>query len=156
MIISNEDMYILKATFHKFDKDHTGRLSSREFVVFLEKLSQHVKELPVVDEKQVIVAFEYLKCDVQRGLTFDDFVRWWERDDKYDFFTGEKASLLRKAYNLFLRFSDPVIKGITYSKFEEMMDELKIEHAEYEFDTIDNNDDGVLNFYEFCKWLKWF
>jgi len=154
--LNDDDLAILRSAFNRYDRDHTGSLSSSEFVLFLTRLGKHVKELKGVETSTAKAVFAFLDKDADGRMTFDEFCMWWLDDasGRYGYFTGEKSRLLRKAYDLYSTHASS--GGMTYHQFDNLLDQLGIEHTDYDFDALDENDDGVLSFPEFCEWLQWF
>lgn len=54
------------------------------------------------------------------------------------------------------RIPSPVDQQLSLDKFLMMMEDLGIRGTVDNFDQLDLNGDGMLNFEEFSKWLKWF
>ena len=161
--LSREDVAVLKATFKKYDKNHTGTLSLCQFTLFLSRLSKHVTELRGIVMQEAAAAFNLLDCDRDGALSFEEFCDWWARgeSERYSYFIGDKGQLLKKAYAMYIKYTlsnsqDDQPQPMTYDQFERMMEELGLPHSEYDFDDLDQDDDGLLTFDEFCEWLNWF
>ncbi len=154
--LTDEDIDVLRAVFNKYDKDRNNNLSLQQFVLLLSRLGRHVKELRGVEFQEARAAFALMDRDSDGLLSFDEFCNWWVSKNKYNYFTGETSNLLRKAYRLYTSYTKDQNRKMTYNQFENMMDELGISHTEFDFDVLDNNNDGLLSFEEFCKWLNWF
>jgi Ca2+-binding EF-hand superfamily protein len=155
--IDKDDLDILRSVFNRYDKSRTGSLSSSEFVLFLTRLGKHVKELEQIGNTEIIsvakAVFALFDKDCDGRMTFDEFCLWFNSSENCSYFTGEKAFLLRKAYDLYTSASSG---RMTHSQFNDLLDKLGIEHTEYDFDALDNDEDGLLSFSEFCNWLNWF
>ena len=155
--MSTDESTILRTVFNKYDVGHKGYLSIAEFVHLLTGLSKHVNELKGVEIQKAMAVFSLLDNDVDGKLSFSEFRQWWEKQNRYDVFCGEKAALLRKAYQLFSDYTKNSQDSLTFSGFSEMISELGLpECDELSFDNLDLNYDGKLSFEEFCKWLHWF
>nr|QBK86007.1 MAG: EF-hand domain pair protein [Marseillevirus LCMAC101] len=155
--LDEDEITILQAVFNKYDVSNTGYLSIDEFVRLLLGLSKHVRELKEIEMKKASAVFTYLDKDVDGKLSFTEFETWWNKQNKYDIFCGEKALLLRKAYQLFSNYTKDSETSLSNSGFNEMMKELGLPTCdEMCFDDLDLDNDGKLSFEEFCDWLHWF
>lgn len=155
MNLSDEDLLILRSAFKKYDRENKGYLTQVQFALFLSRLSNHVEELKGLEYEEAVMVFKLLDKDSDDKLNFQEFCNWWSQEDKYQYFCGEKSKLLRKAYNLYIKYAESE-NGMSYNQFEKMMDELNITHSEFEFDELDSTGNGVLSFVEFVNWLHWF
>jgi len=155
--MNNEEVEILKSVFNKYDTDKTGYLTPQQFTFLISRLGRHVKELKGVEFSTAQAVFGLLDTDGDKRLSFDDFVEWWRSEDseRYSYFADEKSKLLSKAYNLYSTYVSET-GNMTYLQFNNMMDELELDHGDYDFDILDTNDDGLLSFSEFVNWLNWF
>lgn len=155
--VSNDDLAVLRSAFNKYDEDKSGSLSNSEFIMFLKRLGRYVNDLKGVEESTANAVFALLDKNADGRLTFNEFCTWWISDasEKYTYFTGDTAPLLRKAYNLY-KLSTRGEGRMSYNQFENLLDKLGIEHTDYDFDDLDQDEDGLLSFPEFCDWLNWF
>lgn len=156
-IISDEDSAILRSAFDRYDKDKSGTLSNSEFILFIARLGRHVKELKEVETSVANAVFALLDKNADGRLTFDEFCIWWTSNasKRYTYFTGKTANLLHKAHNLYKSHTVGESQ-MSYTQFESLLDKLGIEYTDDTFDDLDQNEDGLLSFSEFCKWLDWF
>lgn len=155
--MEDEEIDILRSVFNKFDFEKSGYLSPQQFTFLILRLGKHIKELEGVEFSTAQAVFHLLDTDGDNQISFKDFVDWWRSPEarKYSYFTGEKGKLLRKAYQLYSsHVSDK--SNMTYSQFNNLMEELNIRYSEYDFDALDTNGDGLLSFCEFINWLNWF
>ena len=130
-------------------------MTSAQFIRFLTVLSKHVDSLQSVEMEQTTAAFQLLAKDPSEGMSYNDFRRWWLSSDRYGYLIGEKAVLLRKAYQWYKINASS--KGLTHEEFRCMMERLNLKlSTSATFDEIDQNCDGIVSFSEFCDWLKWF
>jgi len=151
-----DEITILQAVFNKYDTGNTGYLSIDEFVRLLRGLSKHVKELKGIESQKADAVFSYLDKDADGKLSFAEFETWWKKQNKYDLFCGEKAQLLRKAYQLFSNYTKDSMR-LSHSGFNEMMKEIGLPKCnDMCFGDLDLDNDGKLSFEEFCEWLHWF
>ena len=146
------DETILRAIFNKYDTKKTGKMSLQQFTLLITQLGQHVYQLK--DTKFIKAPFALFDKDSDNYLNYNEFSNWWASKDRYSFFSGKKAVLLKKAYVLYTQYTKDGV--MTLSKFSEMMEFLGIAYSEVDFDALDKNEDGIINFDEFCQWLKWF
>ena len=156
-VLGKDKTTILKAVFNKYDKDKSGYLTIEEFGLLLLSLSKHIRELKVIESQKTSAVFSLLDKDVDGKLSFEEFRSWWEKQDKYEFFCGESAILLRNAYTLFSNYTKDSEYSLTHSDFCHLMVEMGFpECDELYFDDLDLDNDGKLSFEEFCEWLNWF
>lgn len=157
--MNEEEIEILQSVFNKYDTDQRGYLTPHQFTLLISRLGRYIKELRGVEFSTAQAVFGLLDTDGDKRISFDDFVGWWRSEDedsqRYSYFIGEKGKLLRKAYGLYSSYVSET-GNMTYLQFNNMMDELGLEHDEYTFDLLDVNDDGLLSFSEFLQWLNWF
>jgi Ca2+-binding EF-hand superfamily protein len=146
---SSDDDTIVEEIFEKYSEN--GIMKSKDFVSFIEKLKEVDINLKV--EGRTPKAVFYLMAESKK-VTLVEFKEWWFCDDKYSFFSGKKAELILKAYDLFDRYSSH--EKMDLDNFLEMMVDLKLKGTEDDFDTLDFNEDGGIDFREFCEWLSWF
>jgi len=162
-ILSSDDLAVLESVFKKYDFRGSGYLDIEQFTLFLVRLGKHVKELKKVSSETTIAVFALIDRNTDGKINFNEFCEWWSTDEsrRYGYFTGEKKRLLRKSYDLYRKYSsnDTSItrkSGMTLAQFGKMMNTLKIEYTEEDFDALDEDDNGTLSFEEFCRWLNWF
>ena len=149
---------ILKRVFKKFDVEKSGFLKRSQFEKFICELEKTSGEFNVTS-KDINIMFDFLDKDMDNKLSKYEFGLWLVRQDKYSFFDEHRKNLLIKAHNLFSSYASTVkgeSKGLRYSQFEDMMEDLNIKHEDDDFDNLDIDNNGLISFSEFCKWLKWF
>lgn len=161
VIIENmdDDITILKSVFNKYDQDASGWLNNHQFTLLLARLGKYVPELKGVEIEVTNAVFAYLNVNGDGKMSFDEFQKWWysrcKKPTSYSYFMGKKGQLLRKAYTLYKKYTGISI-NMSYEQFNKMLDEMKITHGDDEFDRLDQDNNGVLSFSEFCNWLDWF
>lgn len=150
-----DDETVLRAVFDRYDTESSDCLRLQQFILLVAKLGKYVPELKGVEFSVAQSAFTLFDRDGDKCLSFNEFKDWWLSEDRYSYFSGEKAKLLRKAYILYTRYT----RGetlMTLPEFSKMMESLGIRYKESDFDILDRNEDGVIDFNEFCRWLNWF
>jgi len=147
---------VIKAVYEKYGRAHDGSVASKmsreQFTTMIIDLSKHVPEIKGVEKQEVEAAFTLFVND---GLSFANFSYWWRSSHKFDYFAGEKAVLLRKAWSLYKKYALRHSQ-MDLESFMKMLDDLNIKGSEEDFDKLDVDDNGLLNFKEFSSWLKWF
>lgn len=149
---SRAGLDVLQSVFEKYDREEKGFLNCKQFVYFLTRLGQYISELGNIEEETQKAFFDLLASDGK--LTFETFRDWWFSSDRYTYFAPETSNLLQKAHYLYKKYTPD--GGMTYHQFNSLLDELGIEYTDYDFDKLDQNEDGLIGFSEFCKWLNWF
>jgi Ca2+-binding EF-hand superfamily protein len=152
-----EDEYlILRSVFDKYDKGRKGYLSKLEFVVLVRRLSKHIKSLQNVDMKgEISAVFNLFDINGDGVMTFEEFKKWWYDREKYSYFIGEKAELIKKAYSLYQHYASKEL-GMSLDELKYMLTEMGIDHKATDFEKLDTDGDGIFSFREFCDWLEWF
>jgi hypothetical protein len=149
----DDEEAIIQAVFIKFTGG-ADTLSSSQFANLLNALSKRVELLNNVSIEQASALINFLAARPDIGLTFHEFNLWWRMSDRYSFLIGEKATLFHKAYKLYKKYAKN--DSMTFQEFEYLISELNLRVSDDAFDRIDKNDDGLVDFAEFCKWLNWF
>ena len=155
--INSDDISVLRSVFRKYDKDNNGYLTPEEFTLFINRLGKHVKTIKKVTPETMKAFFALIDENSDGKIDFNEFCNWWNTDEdkRYGYFSEEKAKLLRKSYNLYKTFCSDE-NGMTIYQFGRLMDTLEIEWEEEDFDSLDQDENGLLSFEEFCRWLNWF
>lgn len=155
MSFKETDELILRSVFDKYDRENKGYLNKNQFALFLSRLSNHVPELKGLEYTEAIATFKLFDCDSDDQLSYQEFKEWWLNKHKYQYFTGDISKLLKKAYELYSKYTKDN-QYMTYLEFEKMMTDLNLPHSEYDFDLLNINGKGILSFQEFVNWLNWF
>lgn len=136
-----------RGLFSRFDTTESKTLNSGQFF----RLLLHVQERIPKDLSDSIFAYTDTDCD--GFITYPEFRKLW-LSEPFAYFLDEGGSVLTKAHRLFKRYTpDPTMN---IDQFSRLLVDQSIRYTEEEFDNLDLNDDGRLNFYEFCRWLSWF
>ena len=156
-VLDKDETTILQAVFNKYDTNKTGYLTIDQFTRLLVGLSKYVGALKGIERKKTEAVFSLLDKDVDGKLSFTELKYWWEKQDKYEVFCGERARKIRKAYQLFSNYTKDSQISLTHSGFNQLAVEMGLsECGEVYFDDLDLDNDGKLSFKEFCEWLHWF
>ena len=158
------ELQFLRQVFRQFDTNETGHLQVDEFVKLIDALAK-AKAFPErsaapsgsLDDSVIKAVFAYYDVNADGKLSFQEIYTWWTSPDRFRFFTGDQARLLKKAHQLFETYS--VLNGgkcMTFSEFESLLSDKMIEHDESVFDHLDKDGDGLMSFREFAGWLNWF
>ncbi len=152
---NEKELQFLRQVFHKFDTDNTGYLEAEQFVNLIDALAHHVPEIESVDPLVVKAVFAYYDIDGNGKLSFQEIYSWWISSDRFKFFVGDKARLLKRARQLYVTYAKGE-GGMSFAEFESLLDDLQIRHDEAAFDELDDDGDGLMGFAEFIDWLDWF
>jgi hypothetical protein len=151
MSFIDNDALVIKGVFSKY----TGgaeKLSRDQFTKMVMDLSKYSPELKGIEQQEVQAAYALFSTG---GMSFANFNYWWRSTGKFKMFTGEKGVLLRKAWTLYKKYALRDSQ-IDLESFMRLLDDLHIKGSEEDFDKIDVDDNGLLNFKEFSNWLQWF
>ena len=143
---------IINGVFEKYSVN--GLMDDIRFASVIVKLSTYVDRLVGASKDNCFAAFALLDTDADGYIDAETFKIWWNKQDKYDDITGEKANKILRAYNLYKKYSFD--KRMIIHGFLRFAKDLNIKATEDDFDEIDTNDDGVIDFVEFSRWLGWF
>lgn len=138
---------VLRKIFKKFDSDRKGFLTKEEFI----SLSKKVKKNKFDLEFSKII-FKYITGDSGK-MNYKEFETWWLNTTNGNDYYEEREKSFRKAYSSFKENSS---RGMTYNNFKNFAESLNLNYGESSFSAIDENNDGIINFQEFCSWLNWF
>lgn len=152
---NEKELEFLRQVFRKFDTDDTGYLEDEQFVRLIRALTHHVPEIESVDSSIAKAAFAYYDVSGDGKLSFQEVYAWWISDDRFVFFVGDKARLLKRARQLYVTYAKGE-GGMSFTEFEALLDDMQIQHDESAFDEIDDDGDGLMSFTEFIDWLDWF
>lgn len=157
MDVSDQEIEFLRKVFRKFDTLNTGYLDASQFAKFIKTLSKQIPEISV-DNTICEAVFAFYDKDNNKRLSFEEIYAWWISHDKFQYFTGQKSILMKKARQLFMKYAENInnSSGMTFSEFESLLYDHNKHHDESAFDNIDKDEDGVISFTEFVQWLGWF
>ena len=161
--------------YKKYSDPKTNKISREKFLLLISKLSKNVKEIKGIEMDVVNAIFLIFDKDSDGYIDSEEFIEWWSSSKRFSYFDEDTTKLVKKAYNLFKKYasarsdSTPVRSGsnlaknknsIDYNQFVQLLKDLKLDQDEMTnietFESIDVNDDGYINFFEFIMWLKWF
>lgn len=164
MALGTSSSVLIREIFDKYatlsspKSSHTPNLviTKSSFVLMVNKLSHHIEEIKNVDIKTIeAVFFLYsVHAGTSAGMTFDEFNVWW-RSDRFKYFHSNTGKQLVKAYRLYQKYADVETNNLSLENFKRLVLDLKLEGTELDFDMLDTDDDGVLSFKEFYRWLGW-
>lgn len=160
---------LLEILFDRYDRNHDNVLDINEFVKLLvhiqKKTDSPIKDMTIEAAKAVFNLLISIHKKNNSVLSFEEFVEWWLRDDKYEILVGKKSKKIIKAYKIFKEFSyihtneNGIREVMSPREFYEMNnafdDTITYEASEQVFDSIDNDGNGLITFKEFLDWLEW-
>jgi len=157
MDYNDQELEYLREVFKRLNSDGSGNLSLKDFTDLINIFAKQVPEIEFLDTIVIDGVFSYFDIDHDKRLSFQEFYSWWISPNRFKFFIGDVARLMKKARQLYSTYSKKNNnKGISFKEFETLMEELEIPYNNDSFDNLDTNEDGLMNFPEFVDWLKWF
>lgn len=138
----------LREAFELCDKEGRGYISPKRFSkmirIFTEGRLKPSEELA----KIIMIYFSGVP-----HLDFTHFSNWWNHPKKFIMFSDECSAHLVKAYGIYTTYTDG--DALSYKQMKNLLIEFDIAITQSQFDKLDKNRDGHLNFREFWDWLKW-
>jgi len=150
----DEELKYLSYIFDRFDKDRDKRLNNKEYEEFMYAISKSADDINCINDVVINAVFNYYDTDKDDLLTFEDIYIWWIEEKFNKFYIHKNCELIVNAYDIFKKYAHS--KTLSYLQFEQLAIDNNIEYYESAFDTIDADQDGVMNFKEFVVWLGWF
>lgn len=141
---------LLRHIYEKYDNDGIG-LTLPQTVRMLVRLSKHIHVLKKIEYQETVAAFSFLDKDGDGRINFQELQEWWNSEDRYAYFVGEKAKIIRKAYSLYSKYATST--KMAPHEFFRFLDDNDISYTEYSFQTLTSH--AQLTFSEFMKWLEW-
>jgi len=139
--------------FEKYKEKNDG-LNLNQFHVFINNIIKYETDIKSVSLKKTMRVFILYSRKDYKKLYYNEFKNWWKSGKRFSFFKGKNSKLLKKAYTLYT-FHTNCFK-MDNSEFSNLMKKLKIEYNNNDFEFLDQDKDGFIDFYEFCIWLNWF
>jgi Ca2+-binding EF-hand superfamily protein len=148
---------LIQAVYHKYAKTKKGTMDFEMFKLFLANLGQHININNVVHSfTDAPIIFLYLDKNADGVISYEEFCSWWATSEKYSLFVSPTLNLLKQAHTLFTKYTNNH-GSMTTKQFSHFVEGEYTGHVnDRVFDVIDTDDDGLISFYEFCTWLKWF
>lgn len=149
--------------YKKYSDTKTNKISREKFLLLISKLSKSVKEIKGVEMDVVNAVFLIFDKDSDGYIDSEEFIEWWSSSKRFTYFNEDNMKLIKKAYNLFKKYAKNKNMQLLldYNQFMQLLKDLKLNNDEEivnieTFESMDVNDDGFINFYEFQAWLNWF
>jgi len=130
----------LKRVFDSFDKDGSGFIETGEFPPLLAKLLKQPAE--TLDKQEVWRNWDDMDSDGNGKISFDEFLKWYCTTFDMDIVPDRSKFIMEADVDLAQR----MIRDISVKM---NMDVLKLEKLYAEFNRLDEDSSGVLEFGEF-------
>ncbi|XP_020892341.1 putative calmodulin-like protein 6 [Exaiptasia diaphana] len=110
-----------------------------------------------VDENQIETILMLLDQEGNRSVTFDQFYKWYCRDDKLEAVKNDfTCRLIQKAVQTFKTFDKNDNGTIERDELQHLLKSLSFDAKRQQnaFETLDKDKNGKISFPEFLSWLN--
>lgn len=90
-------------------------------------------------------------------IGFDEFCKWWQTPDKAKVLEVADNPVVQQAITYFKQYDQDSSGSINVNEFKKLCADLKwsVDSINKSLASLDKNNDGVIDFNEFCIWLRW-
>lgn len=142
---------VIQSLFLKYDLNKNGFLEEEELRSLLEK------DLGMNPDQTDVFALLIDKNGDHR-VSYTEFVDWLHSDERYRCINDKsRFYLISKAVELFKQFDRNENGSLDRKEFLRLVRSLGSQQVnnDEEFQTMDNDGNGVISFWEFLRWLNW-
>lgn len=150
---------IIHNVFMKY-ANHNSQLLCEGFIKMMTNLSKKIDILHSTNHDHYLALFLLIDKNSVNFITHYQFEYWWNSTNKFSYILGVNAHKIITILGFYNKYKSDS-NTITLEAFSQLIQELnhttvKELIVEKTFDSIDLNDDGLVGFYELCKWINWF
>lgn len=153
---NGEKMSLTRMVFHRYDTDGNGTITKDEFVAMLYALGRHM------DEMEQEAAFSFIELNGDGRITFGEFLRWWQADDRWGLLALSESQLaaLWQVGEYYQYYDEDKSGVLSYDQFLNVFHYMKESGyavgemaADQIFKQIDTTKDSSINYNEFIRWM---
>lgn len=145
---------LCRQMFDKYDTDGSGDISITEFRKLCYDMGYYLSDL------ELDMDIKLLDQDGDGEISYSEFIKWWENDDRFKLLqlTPDDYLRLAKACSYFQRFDKDGSGQIDIREFRSLyVDMVKKKLAKKSMtatmEELDRNRDGKISFNEYVHWL---
>ncbi|KAJ3296424.1 hypothetical protein HDU79_006655 [Rhizoclosmatium sp. JEL0117] len=146
-------MEAVRGVFARYDTDKSGSINASEFKALCYDMGYFLSE------EEVQMDLKMLDLDGSGAITYDEFIKWWRRDDRFQILQVSKEEMDRlSAYMaLFKKYDSDQSGCIDVREFKNLFIDLtkrKLVNKSLmsAMRDLDQNHDGKVSFNEFVVW----
>jgi Ca2+-binding EF-hand superfamily protein len=144
---------VSKIIFDKYDKDHSGTISTSDLKFLCEDMGH------LCSDSELEVAIKLLDTSGDGQLGYEEFKKWWSNESRFNNLQKSDAELasLQEAIQTFKHFDKDKGGKLDKPEFKALYDHLtslglKLKSVDEAFSEIDNDSSGHVSFNEFVDW----
>ncbi|KAI9344329.1 hypothetical protein BDR26DRAFT_932806 [Obelidium mucronatum] len=146
-------MEAIRKTFNQYDKDKNGSICATEFKQICYDMGYFLSD------EEVQMDIKLLDLDGSGAITYDEFIKWWQRDDRFKMlqFGPEEMERLDTFTKLFKKYDNDKSGCIDIREFKSLFVDLSKKKLVNKslmaaMRDLDANNDGKVSFNEFVTW----
>eukprot|EP00946_MAST-07B_sp_MAST-7B-sp1_P002416 g2416.t1 len=154
MVSLGEPVLQSRLIFDKYDSSGNGTVTKEEFHNLCYGLGHHL------DDESFEAAWCEVETDGSGELTYEEFMQWWQSDDRWEHLqlTELQLSNMAQVHEYFRWFDVEGDGELNYEEFVQVVDYMResgfeVEDANDILDEIDTTHDGKVNYNEFVVWM---
>ena len=145
-IVNTSDNKIVHSIFSYYDKDKDNYLNFEEFESLCDGLGFSLYDCQ----------FAYIDTDKDKKISYQEFQVWWLSKNKFKILAEENIDIIFYTFDIYKKSRDNN-GDVTFDNLSKFFkNNYGTIITKEQFQTIDKDKDGRLNFFEFCSWLNWF
>jgi Ca2+-binding EF-hand superfamily protein len=144
-IVNAKDDRVIRSIFICYDTNDDNYLAFDEFKKLCSNLGFDLQDFQ----------FDYINGDGDNKISYDEFKKWWLKDDKFNILSDENADNMYYAHDIYKKAIEEY-GVLNYKNFNEMIKKYyDCSITKSEFETYNKNKNNCLDFHEFLDWLNW-
>ena len=141
----------LRTLFGKYDKDNNGILDKQELSTLLKD------DLGMTHEQAEMYSY-LLDKEGSQQISYEQFRAWIQSNEHYKTISdGTRFRFLQKAIEIFKRYDADNNQALDKEEFKSLFLDLggKKKNFKKTINELDRDNNGVISFQEFLRWLNW-